>query len=72
MHDAIAVYELIDPGAIETQGVTVDRRDRRRALRGATWFDRRRVHADSPVRVGVRLDNERFTALVLERLATYR
>ncbi len=72
MHDATAVYELIDPGAIETQGVTVTVETAGEHSRGATWFDRRRVHADSPVRVGVRLDNERFTALVLERLATYR
>lgn len=72
MHDATAVYELIDPGAIESQGAAVTVETGGEHSRGATFFDRRRVHADSRVRVGVRLDPERFSRLLLERLATYR
>ncbi|MGH9020563.1 MAG: nucleoside hydrolase [Acidimicrobiales bacterium] len=71
MHDATAVYELIDPTAITTQGVAVTVETAGEHSRGATWFDRRRDHANSPVRVGVSLDNDRFVATVLERLASY-
>jgi inosine-uridine nucleoside N-ribohydrolase len=39
--------------------------------RGATWVDRRRIHADSSVRIGVNVDNEKFVALLRERFATY-
>jgi len=48
--------------AVETQG---------RHSRGATWFDRRREHADSRLRVGLDVDNARFVATLRERLATY-
>ena len=71
MHDAMAVYELIDPTAIEKQGVRVAVAVDGTHSRGATFIDRRRQHADSRVRVGVRVDNERFRDLVRERLATY-
>jgi inosine-uridine nucleoside N-ribohydrolase len=71
MHDAMAVYELLDPRAIAKQGVRVEVETGGAHSRGATWFDRRREHADSSTRVGVTLDNERFVALVRERLATF-
>ena len=71
MHDAMAVYELIDPTAIEKQGVRVAVAVDGIHSRGATFIDRRRQHADSRVRVGTSVDNERFRALVRERLATY-
>lgn len=71
MHDATAVYELIDPTAIESEGVAATVETGGEYSRGATWFDRRPAHRDSPVRVGVRLDNDRFRALIRERLATY-
>jgi purine nucleosidase len=69
MHDAMAVLELIDPDAIEKRGVRVSVETSGEHSRGATWFDRRSEHADSPVRVGVRVDNDRFVTLLLERLA---
>lgn len=71
MHDAMAVYELIDPDAITKQGVAVSVETGGEYSRGATWFDRRREHADSHIQVGLAVDNERFVALLLERLATF-
>jgi len=71
MHDAMAVYELIDPTAIAKQGVAVAVETQGRHSRGATWFDRRREHADSRLRVGLDVDNARFVATLRERLATY-
>lgn len=71
MHDAMAVYELLDPSAITKQGVAIEVETRGDHSRGATWFDRRRVHANSPVRVGVTVDNDRFVALLRERLAAF-
>ncbi|MHB1968743.1 MAG: nucleoside hydrolase [Acidimicrobiales bacterium] len=72
MHDATAVYELIDPTAIESEGVAVTVETGGEYSRGATWFDRRPAHRASTTRVGVRLDNDRFRALLRERLASYR
>ena len=72
MHDATAIYELLEPTAILKQGVRVGVETSGDHSRGATWIDRRRVHADSPVTVGVSLDREKFVALVRERLARYR
>ena len=71
MHDAMAVYELIEPGAITTQGVAVAVETGGDHSRGATLFDRRREHAESTVRVGLHLDNDRFVRLLRERLATF-
>jgi purine nucleosidase len=71
MHDATAVYELIDPRAITKQGVALEVETAGEYSRGATWFDRRREHASSATRVGVSLDNDRFVALVRERLARF-
>lgn len=71
MHDAMAVYEVIDPLAITKQGVEVAIETAGEYSRGATWIDRRIVHAASSVRVGVRMDNVRFVALLRERLASY-
>ena len=72
MHDAIAIYELLDPSAIVKQGVRVSVETGGNHSRGATWLDRRRAHAQSPVTVGVALDNDKFVALLRERLARYR
>lgn len=71
MHDATAVYELLDPGAINKQGARVAVETGGEHSRGATWFDRRREHERSSLRVGLGLDNERFVSLVRQRLATY-
>ncbi len=71
MHDATAVYHLIDPSAIVTQGVAVTVETAGKHSRGATWFDRRREHAASRVRVGVSLDRAAFAAVIRERLATF-
>ena len=71
MHDATAVYELIDPTAIEKQGVAVTVETGGDYSRGATWFDRRRANASSSTTVGVSLDNDRFVSVIRERLARY-
>lgn len=71
MHDATAVYELIDPTAIEKQGAAVTIETGGEHSRGATWFDRRRVNANSTTTVGVTLDNDRFASVIRERLARF-
>ena len=70
MHDAMAVYELLDPAAIDKQGVRVDVEVDGVHARGATFIDRRREHASSPVRVGLAVDNDLFRSVLRERLAT--
>jgi purine nucleosidase len=72
MHDAMAVYEVLDDTAISKQGVRVSVETGGEYSRGATFIDRRRDHALSPVRVGLTVDNDRFRAVLRERLATYR
>ena len=72
MHDAMAVYELIDPAAITKRGVRVSVEVGGDHSRGATWFDRRRIHADSTTRVGLDVDNTAFVAMLKKRLAIYR
>ena len=71
MHDAMAVYEVLDDAAIEKQGVRVAVEVDGVHSRGATFIDRRRELADSPVRVGLRVDNDLFRTRLRERLATY-
>ena len=71
MHDATAVYELIDPTAIEKQGVAVTVETGGEHSRGATWFDRRRANSNSTTTVGVTLDNDRFASVIRERLARF-
>ncbi len=71
MHDATAVYELIDPSAITKQGVGLSVETSGTYSRGATWFDRRRVNETSSTRVGLSLDNELFVTVILERLARF-
>ncbi|HUX04846.1 MAG TPA: nucleoside hydrolase [Acidimicrobiales bacterium] len=72
MHDATAVYELLDPSAIAKQGVQVAIETAGEHSRGATVIDRRREFVASDCRVGVDIDNESFVALVRERLSRYR
>ena len=71
MHDAMAVYEVLDDAAIEKQGVRVAVEVDGVHSRGATFIDRRRELADSPVRVGLRVDNDLFRRRLRERLATF-
>jgi len=71
MHDAMAVYEVLDPSAISKQGVVISVETGGEHSRGATWVDRRRIHANSPVQIGVRVDNRKFVTLLRERFATY-
>ena len=71
MHDATAVYELLEREAIAKQGARVTVETGGQYSRGASCIDRRREHADSPVRVGLSLDNATFVARVRERLASY-
>lgn len=72
MHDAMAVYALLDPSAIATQGVRLTVETGGEYSRGATFIDRRREHAASEVCVGVSVDNDRFREVVRERIATFR
>jgi purine nucleosidase len=69
MHDAMAVYQVIDPTAITCQGVTVQVETGGEYSRGATWVDRGHQHADSSTRVGVSVDNDTFRMFLRERLA---
>lgn len=72
MHDAMAVYEVMDPTAIVKQGVRVAVETGGTHAWGATFIDRRREHAQSPVRVGVTVDNDRFVEVLLQHLARYQ
>jgi len=71
MHDSMAVYEVIDPSAIDKQGVSIKVETDGRHSRGATWIDRRSVHEHSRVQVGTTVDNRAFVTLLRERLASY-
>ena len=71
MHDAMAIYELLVPDAIEKQGAHVVVETGGVHTRGETVIDRRRGYAASSTRVGVGLDNARFVAFLRERLARY-
>jgi inosine-uridine nucleoside N-ribohydrolase len=71
MHDAMAVYEVLDPSAITKQGVTISIETGGEHSRGAMWIDRRTQHADSYQRTGVLVDNQKFVALLRERFASY-
>lgn len=71
MHDAMAVYEILDPEPITKQGVQVLVETGGLHGRGATFIDRRRVHARSRTMVGVSVDNDIFRHLLRERLATF-
>ncbi|MEI6709400.1 MAG: nucleoside hydrolase [Actinomycetota bacterium] len=71
MHDAMAVYEVIDPTAIQKDGVKADVETSGVHSRGATWFTRSFHHAESSTRVGVAVHNASFVKLLRERLATY-
>ena len=71
MHDAMAVYEVLDPSAITKQGVAISVETGGEHSRGATWIDRRRVHADSQIQIGLSVDNKKFVALLRERFASY-
>ncbi len=71
MHDAMAIYEVIDPTAIKKSGVKADVETSGIHSRGATWFSRSFHHAESPTRVGVEVHNPTFVQLLRERLATF-
>jgi inosine-uridine nucleoside N-ribohydrolase len=71
MHDAMAVYDVLDRSAITKQGVAISVETGGEHSRGATWVDRRRIHADSRIEIGVHVDNEKFVALLRERFASY-
>lgn len=71
MHDSMAVYEVVDPTAITKQGAAISVEIGGEHSRGATWIDRRRIHADSQVKVGLHVDNQKFVTLLRERFASY-
>ena len=71
MHDAMAVYEVIDRAAITKQNVAISVETGGEHSRGATWVDRRRIHAESRTEIGVHVDNQKFVALLRERFASY-
>lgn len=71
MHDSMAVYDVLDPLAITKQGVAISVETGGEHSRGATWVDRRRIHADSQVSIGLNVDNKKFVAVLRERLTSY-
>lgn len=71
MHDAMAIYEVINPSAIKKTGVKAEVETAGVHSRGATWFSRSFHHAESSTRVGVHVNNDEFVRLLRERLATY-
>ena len=71
MHDAMAVYDVIDRAAITKQNVAISVETGGEHSRGATWVDRRRIHAESRTEIGVHVDNQKFVALLRERFASY-
>ena len=72
IHDAMAVYEVIDPTVITKQGVAVTVETGGEYSRGATWIDRGMQHAASSTQVGVSVDNERFRSFLRDRIAQYK
>jgi len=72
MHDAMAVYELIDPMAITKQGVVVHVETEGAHGRGATFLDRGFQHAASLVQTGVTVNNDDFRTILHERIAKFR
>jgi purine nucleosidase len=72
MHDAMAVYELLDPAAIVKQPVGVTVETGGEYSRGATWIDRSMQQGDSRTHVGVSVHNDTFRHFLRERLATYK
>ncbi len=72
MHDAMAIYELLDPHAITKQGVKVHVEVEGQHGRGATFIDRSIGLADSIVRVGCAVDNDQFRRVAHQLLATYQ
>ena len=71
MHDSMAVYEVLDPSAIAKQGVAISVETGGEHSRGATWVDRRRTNAQSRVKIGLHVDNQKFVTLLRERIASY-
>ena len=69
MHDALAIYEVIAPGAISSDVAGVNVECGGDFARGLTIFDRRGVDRQSNHRVGASVDRAQFTALLHERLA---
>jgi inosine-uridine nucleoside N-ribohydrolase len=71
MHDAMAVYELLEPNAIAKQGAVVHVEVEGRHGRGATFIDRGIAHQEAETKVGVSVDNDVFRAYALALLAKY-
>jgi pyrimidine-specific ribonucleoside hydrolase len=72
MHDALAVYEVIAPDKVTKVPCVVQVETDGRYARGATFFDRRRVHAESRQSVATAVSNDEFATLLVSRLATLR
>jgi inosine-uridine nucleoside N-ribohydrolase len=72
MHDAMAIYELLDPSAIAKQGVVVHVETEGQHGRGATFIDRSISHHDSIVQVGTVVDNDRFRRVAHQLLASFK
>jgi inosine-uridine nucleoside N-ribohydrolase len=72
MHDAMAIYELLNPQAIVKQGVVVQVETQGQHSRGATLIDRGMQHSQSHVLVGCEVDNDTFRSVVHQLLSSYR
>lgn len=68
MHDAMAVYEIIDSAAITKERVGLQVETSGKYARGATFVSRGHAHSNSNIRVGTHVDNDRFCRLLVERL----
>ena len=71
MHDALAVYEVLRGDAITKVPAAVTVECGGTYSRGATWFDRRLVNADSSHVVATAVANDEFSHLLVQRLSTF-
>jgi inosine-uridine nucleoside N-ribohydrolase len=70
MHDALAVYEVLCPERVTKVPCDVKVETQGTYARGATFFDRRRVHESSRQQVGVKVENDVFSSFLVARLQT--
>jgi pyrimidine-specific ribonucleoside hydrolase len=70
MHDALAVYEVLCPEHVTKVPCDVKVETQGAYARGATFFDRRRVHEASRQQVATAVDNDVFSRFLVERLSS--
>jgi inosine-uridine nucleoside N-ribohydrolase len=70
MHDAMALYEVMFPDAIESEGCEVQVETGGEFARGATFFSRGHRYRDSTTRVGVSVENDLFRARLRQAMVS--